>query len=152
MKLYDIQDAILNLVDDETGEVTNVEMFEQLQMEEDEKIENIALWIKSLDAEAKAIRDEEKSLAERRAVKEKKAQSLKDFLAKYLDGRKVETPRMKIGWRKSEKVVIENEEMIPEMYTKLVKSIDRTELKKALKEGIEIEGARIEHNNNIQIK
>ena len=64
MNIYEIEQAITDLVDPETGEITDFEALDALSMARDEKIENVALWTKNLNAEAKAIREEEKALAE----------------------------------------------------------------------------------------
>ena len=61
----------LTLLNTETGELLDYDAFEQLQMDREHKIENMVCWSKSLDAEAKAIRDEEKELAERRRTMER---------------------------------------------------------------------------------
>ena len=51
--LYEIEEQILNCVDLETGEIIDEEALANLSMERDTKVENIALWIKNLLAEAK---------------------------------------------------------------------------------------------------
>ena len=72
LSLYHIDQALEALIDPETGELLDYDAFEQLQMDREHKIENMVCWSKSLDAEAKAIRDEEKELAERRRTMERK--------------------------------------------------------------------------------
>ena len=42
MNLYEIENEILNCVDMETGEIVDIKKLESLQMERDQKIENIA--------------------------------------------------------------------------------------------------------------
>ena len=111
MKLYEINGELEKLIDSETGEIANIEAFEQLSMERETKLENIALWIKNLDSDATAIKAEEKALAARRQTMENRADGLKDYLALMMgDGEKLETPRVKLSWRKSESVKI----LIPE--------------------------------------
>ena len=111
MKLYEINGELEKLIDSETGEISNIEAFEQLSMERETKLENIALWIKNLESDATAIRAEEKALAERRRNMENRADGLRDYLAVMLgDGEKFETPRVKLSWRKSSAVTI----LIPE--------------------------------------
>ena len=68
LSLYHIDQALEALIDPETGELLDYDAFEQMQMDREHKIENMVCWSKSLDAEAKAIRDEEKELAERRCI------------------------------------------------------------------------------------
>ena len=85
MKLYEIDQAILDCIDAETGDIVNAEMLDKLTMERDAKIENIALWIKDLKAEAEALKAEKMAFAERQKVAENKAESLKNYLAYALD-------------------------------------------------------------------
>ena len=76
MTLYDINSQILDFmnnieIDEETGEIlTDMSLLDQLQVAHDEKIENIACYIKSVEAECDAIKKEEVNLAKRRKVKE----------------------------------------------------------------------------------
>ena len=48
MKLYEIDEAILNCIDTETGEIIDADQLDKLTMERDTKIENVACWIKDL--------------------------------------------------------------------------------------------------------
>ena len=80
MNIYQIDAAILELVDPETGEIENWEAFERLQMEREQKIENVACLYKNVMAEAAAIRQEELNLAKRRQSNEKTGERLKKYL------------------------------------------------------------------------
>ena len=110
MSIYEIEQSIMALVDPETGEITDFEALDNLTIARDEKIENIAMWIKNLTAEGKAIRDEEKSLAERRRTAENKAESLEKYLEQTLNGDKFSTAKVAISYRKSTAVNIADEE------------------------------------------
>ena len=88
MNIYEIDNAMFFLVDEETGEIKDYEAFEEMQMIPEEKIENTALWYKNLIAESKAIREEEKALAERRKSLENKAEQLKTYINRALQGNK----------------------------------------------------------------
>ena len=127
MKLYEIDSQITDLIDQaidpETGEI-NEEVYtelEKLQMERDRKIENIVLWIKDLNAEALAIKTEKNALAQRQAQAEKKAESLKKYLAYALKGEKFKTARCTVSYRKSEAVEIVDEEQAVTFLTGLPK-------------------------------
>ena len=52
MTIYEINNAILNCIDMETGEIIDTEQLDKLQMDRDTKFENVACWIKDLKAEA----------------------------------------------------------------------------------------------------
>ena len=86
MTLYEINSEIMSCIDMETGEVIDTEKLNELQLERDAKIENVALWIKELKAEAEAIKQEKLALADRQRVAENKAESLKNWIAYALNG------------------------------------------------------------------
>lgn len=165
MKLYEINNDILNLlenemvVDEETGEIIwDADNFDSLIQNRDEKWENCGLFIKNLNSEIDSIKVEEKNLKARRQSKEKKVQRLSDYLSysmKLTEDRKFETPRIILSLRKSKKVEIDDISKIPEEYikTKTEVSADKTLLKTAIdKEGKIIEGARVVENDNLTIK
>ncbi len=77
MTLYEIDKAITDLADPETGEITDFEALDNLQMARDQKIENIACYYKNLVSDAEAIKAEKEALAERQKVAENKAARLK---------------------------------------------------------------------------
>ena len=75
MNLYEIDNAILNCVDMETGEIIDMGKLNALQMERAQKIENIGCWIKNLLSDADALDKEKKNLAARQKAAENKAAS-----------------------------------------------------------------------------
>jgi phage host-nuclease inhibitor protein Gam len=161
MSLYHIDRAILELVDMDTGEIMDYEAFEQLQMERETKLENIALWIKNLTAEAKAIREEEKSLADRRKVCENKTDRLKQYLAEALDGEKFTTAKCAVTFRKTSSVEITDTQAAAEWledngYNDLVQyqmpKIGKPELAKILKAGTEIPGCELVNGMSMGVK
>ena len=166
MTLYEIDraiaEALVECVDIETGEIIlDLEAVEALQMEREAKIENIALYVKNLTAEAAAIREEEKSLAERRKAKEAKAERLKSYIADALGGSAFETARVKCSFRKSTAVnITDNVTLLWYLKSmsldKCVKHKDpevvKSEVAKLLKDGRDIPGAVLEERNNMTIK
>lgn len=158
--LFEINKAIMNAweacVDPETGEINEdiyAEM-EALQVERDEKIENIACWAKNLMSDAAQLKAEAKTMADRAASAEKKAESLKRYLAAVLNGTKFETTRCIIGWRKSTAVLIEPDADLPEEYvrTKVTTEPDKTAIKAALTSGKTVDGCTLETRNNMTLK
>ena len=111
------------------------------------------MWIKNLLAEAKMIKEEKDNLAYRQKVCENKAESLKDFLSRLLDGEKFKTSKVSISYRKSEKVDVLDIGKLDDDYLKFKDpEPDKTKIKKALKDGICLEGAQLVESQNIQIK
>lgn len=151
--LYEINEAILNCVDMETGEIIDGDRLNELQMAFDDKVENIALWIKDLLAEAEAVKAEKNNLAKRQQVCENKAKSLKEYLSKFLAGEKFKTSKVSISYRKSESVEVEDITKVDDNYLKFAEpTVDKTKIKKALKEGIQLDGVKLVESQNIQIK
>lgn len=161
LSLYEINEKILQYemqFDENTGEWLNEAELDELQMAREDKIENLCLYAKSLRAEASAIKDEEKNLADRRKAKENKADRIEDYVARNLNGQKFETPRVKVLWRKSESVEILHEDAIPERFLdiRVVRSPMKPEIKKELKKaeakGEEIPWARLNVKQNMNLK
>ncbi len=152
MNIYDINRAIENCITEE-GEVIDEQALTELLMAKEEKIENVACWIKNLTAEAEAIKAEKERLAERQKKAEEKAESLKKWLAFALEGEKFTTARVAISYRKSVSVQVD-ESLLDKKYMKekVTYTPDKTALKKALQAGENIEGAYLEEKQNIQIK
>jgi len=155
-KLYELNTAIENFefqIDEETGEILNVAELDELEIQRDEKLENVALYYKNIASDIEQFKAEENKLAERREQEEKKADVLKKFLSEQLNGEKFKTIRVEISFRKSERVDIIDSSNIPSEYM-VVKdpTPDKTKIKKAIKDGVDITGAEISSHSNIQIK
>ena len=109
-----------------------------------------SIFVAGLDAEIKRLLD-------LKQVHEKKISSADkqiDYLLKLFKIDKMKTEINELSYRKSEAVVLVDETLIPTEFKKekVSVSIDKTEIKKALKEGKEIPWAVIETRQNLQIK
>ena len=152
--LYDIRQELLDCAETETGEITDIARFDDLQIEYEEKIENIALWIKTLNADAEAYKNEKNAFAEREKKARSKAESLKQYLTDTLNGRRFTTLSVDINWRKSTSVEVD-ETKLPANWLREVPAsyvVDKVEIAKALKAGEAIEGATLVTKHNIQVK
>ena len=152
--LYDIQRGITDCVDEETGEVIDFERLSALTMELNEKIENIALWIKNLEADAEAFKREEEAFEERKKAAVNKAESLRRYLDTALNGQKFATERVSVSFRSSKAVQIAENTELPAEYikTKVEKLPDKKKIGDALKNGISVPGCALVTNRNMQIK
>lgn len=172
MKLYEINkelDEILSryaymdtdLVDTETGEVLEEEAanevmasLAQLQMAKEEKRENIACWIKSMDAEIKALKEEEKNLEKRRYMLTNRRENVFSFLQGELQGEKLVSPRVRVTFRRSVSVNPYDMDALPDEYKsiKTTVSADKKLIGDALKNGVEVPGAELVEKINMSIK
>lgn len=165
MTLYEIDSQIKGIIDrlydemDENGEVGEVDFsaLEELKEERQKKLENIALYIKNLDAEADAIKNEEDNLAKRRKRLARRAEGLKYLLIKSIteNGEKeFATARCSAKVRESDVTEIMDINLIPKEYLKekVEVSADKTAIKKAIKAGAEVSGARVVVNKTIRIE
>lgn len=159
MTLYEINEAIMGCVDTETGEIIDFDQLDALHMARDEKMENIALYIKSLEAEVAAIGAERDALLKRKTVKENKAKRLREYLSFNLDGQPFETPRVAIGFRKSMGVKITDERELMawlqqnhnECLIYKAPTVLKTGVAHLIKMGEAVPGAMIEQKNNMQL-
>lgn len=155
MNLYEINNEIQNLINPETGEVSDYDKLVEMNLALETKKENIALYIKNLTAEADAIKTEVDSLTEREKAKRTHIEKLTEYLSRFLEGQKFETARVKCCYRKSTVCEIDDESVLMIKYPLYAKpqppKIAKAEIKTALKNGIEIDGARLVDKLNLQI-
>ena len=154
MNLYEIDQGILSCLDAETGEVIDPDMLDALMMEREAKVESVALWIKNLESDVIALKAEKDAFAEREAKTKQKIESLKKWLVNALDGQKFSTAKCAVSFRKSTKLEVVDEYLIPNEFmvqTVTVKP-DANAIKALLKQGMEVDGCRLVENQNIQIK
>lgn len=169
MTLYNIDNKILEIiergfvVDEDTGEIIDSAeevnaRLEELEFDRAAKIENIALYIKNMESLVVSLKAEENALAQRRKEKEKRIDSLKKYLTNSMvtaGENGIETSKVCISFRKSESVVVDADKLdkafIKETVTVEHKP-DKIAIKKAIKEGLNVEGAYIETKQNLQIK
>ena len=160
MTLWEVDKRISDIlengmhIDDETGEVFLPEDLDSLNIERDEKIEGIALYVKNLKAEAEAIHTEIDRLKDREESKKKKAERLIQYLSSVLCGQKFETAKTSLSFRKSSVVQINDELLVPEefMKVKTEKKPDKTAIANRIKVGGFVPGCELVVKNNLQIK
>lgn len=160
MTIYEIDQAIQyivdNAIDAETGEILDEDLtakLDELKMAREQKCENIACWIKDLTADAKAIREEEKALADRRRTIESKTERLKAYLRYALGGDKLSSSRCSVSYRKSQQVDVMLLEIVPEEYLRFKDpEPDKAKIKDALKAGENVPGCALVENVSMIIK
>ena len=163
MKLFDIDERLAacvkldesRVVDTESGEIIDLEAIAALEMERDKKIENLGCWYKNLLAEAEVLKAQKNAFAEREKAKKAKAESLKGFLGRYLNGKKFETAKVAMSFRKSEAVEFDAKCIgdVPEEFLKFKDpELDKVAVKKAIKAGETVPGCELVARQNLQIK
>lgn len=158
MKLYELNIRWKNLhellenkeVDKDTLQASLNEIGEQIE----EKYENIAKVIKSLELEAKAIKEEKIRLDKREKMLERNARNLKEYLASSLQLRgisKVNTKLFTFYFRKNKKLHVD-EDLLEDKYIKTLKAIDTDSIRVDLQEGKEVKGAKLEEHESLVVK
>lgn len=164
MKLYEIPQEIENLVNEETGEITDPVLFTQLNENMEQKLSYLALMNKNRESDVKALDDEIKVLTERKKVLENKVSNTKAFLSSFMleNGiKKIETPRVVISFRKSTSVAVDDavallndfkEKGLTDLYTiKVTESLNKKAINTWLKDNMS-NYCHLEEKQNIQIR
>jgi hypothetical protein len=160
MNLYEItQEAQYLAALLETEELTPELEQELLINQEQLQIKgiNYAKVISNYQSESDAIDAEIKRLKTMKESRDKKVTWLTESLKKAMlvSGiEKIESPLFKISLRRSEAVEVEIPEALPVDWQvkKITITADKVAIKKAIKEGYSITGARLVENFNLQIK
>lgn len=158
MRLYEYDAVLAECWDPETGEILDQERMDALDLERDEKIDNICSYIKDLTTDAAAVKEEKQKLAARQASLEKKAESLKRYLAACLTpGEKFKSARNQTSWRKSEQLIVDDVNLMiltgqNDLLTFAQPTVNKTAAKDALKAGRIVPGVHLEEVQNLQIK
>ena len=173
MKLYELSINLQNLWDSANELLQSEELTQEqkdsilLNLEKDlkategdhlQKCLDVACLIKSLEAEAEALKNEQDKINNRRKRAEGNAQWLRTYLSTNMEsGSVAKDARAQISWRKSQKVEIAvKPEALPEQYQRKTVFVEanKTQIKEGLLAGdISLQGlATIQENYNLQIK
>lgn len=121
---------------------------ESIEGDIEAKAQNIGFVNANMTARIEAIDHEVKRLQAMKKVEQNKQNALKDYLRHNMQQcniNKIECDLFNITLRKPVDVcVIDDAEKVPQDYWKVVKSVDKALVKKALKDGHSVDGARLE--------
>lgn len=135
-----------------------------IEAEFDEKAENIAVYIKQLSAEIKAVKAEEDALKRRRQAFEKSVERLKSYLLASMNavGRvKIDMPRARLSIRRNaESLVVDDapgfirwaRENADELLKYADPEIKKTDAKKLLQAGQALPFLRLTRTESLTIK
>lgn len=167
LTFYEIDKQIFDLVDQESGEITNEEQFNALQLTKEQKIVNLGKFINFSVGELNQMEEAIKKVQEMARVKQNKIENIKKFLKNYMEQQgltKIEHPMGSVSIRKNPPSLRIDEKTLNtiEGKAKEIESVLREEKakiaqeKKRIKEdllaGAEIEGATLEYNTSLTIK
>lgn len=151
--LYEINAAILDCVDLETGEIIDIERLNELQMEREQKIENVALWYKNLLSDAAQYAAEEAAFKKKKQQAQAQAERAKAYLLDALQGEKYKSARVNITFRNSSRVIVDDVLNLPPRFVRFADpEPNKTAIADAIKNGEKINGAHIESNLSMIIK
>lgn len=159
MRLFEIHEAIEALlnasVDRETGEVCEEALaeLEALEHARDAKALAVAAYLLGQEAEAEAIEATAKRLAQRAAVHRRHAERLRRYLADHLEpGQTLADDRVAISWRRSQAVVVDDADAVPDDYCAIERRPRRSLIGAALKAGEDLPGAHLEARTHLVVR
>ena len=160
MKLYEIAPALRFALDDievdpETGEILNADALHAVEAQAAEKVEATALYLRELDAEAKAAKEEADRMLARVKSMQKRSDYLKAMLLDALHATgKVKTGRVTVSIRTPPAVEIEEGANLPEAYTTVKTTVNpnKVAIKQALLDGVEVPGCSLEARESVSIR
>ena len=162
MTFREIDEQITSLIDPETGEILDVEAFQNLHMERQAKAENMALWVLDLEDEVTAICGEIKRLTARKMRANALIKRLRTYLPIVLDGERMKSPRVTVSYRQTTSVDLTDEEAVikwvqtnnldDECLHYEEPTVVKTAIRKLTEEGKKIPGAAVVTNTSTIIK
>ena len=159
MKLYELNQQYKQLQEmaDDLDPMTLKDTLESIKESIEDKAENTAKLIRSWEAEANAIKEEEKRLANRRKALENNAKSSKEYLFEQLriaGIEKVKRPTITVSISNNpHSVEILDSTLIPSDYIiQKDPDIDKKGLIQALKDGADIPGVALCQRQGLRIR
>jgi hypothetical protein len=159
VKLYVLTQSytqLLELADSMDPEVFQ-DTLQSIEEEIEDKAENTAKLIRCLDADAKAIKDEEQRLSDRRKSIENKVAGIKEYLQSQMEFAgidKVKRPTVTVSIQTNPpSVLIKDESLIPIQYmVPVAPRIDKKAILQMLKDDEEVPGCEIQQLRSVRIK
>ena len=161
LKLYEIDynlECLLNEInfhaEHNEGEIPEEldSYLDEMLLEKEVKVLDISRYIKSLKAEAEAIKGEVDKLTKRKQTLSNFAYRLKQYLLMHLhSGEKYSDSNTKLSWRKSESVNVIDLDLIPDGFCDLIKKPQLSVIKKHIKSGEQIGGVSLVEKHNLII-
>lgn len=154
-------EELINEIDLETGEYLNnendiQEYIVNLRLSKEDKLNNIQDLKIEFEAKIEAVKSKIEYLNNRKKSFERNINNLTNLQLMLLNNQKLETNEYSFGFRKSESVSINDIlfDIKDERFNRTTIKVepDKTAIKKALKDGISVDGVSIETKMNLQVK
>lgn len=144
------------LADLELDDKTVADTLEAMAGDLEVKAQSVAHMVRAFEADAAAVAQWAKDAAARAKAIEARAERLRDYLAHCLEAagiEKVEGPGVRISWRKSSAVVIDDEAQIPlSLIVWPAPRPDKAAIAAEIKAGRDVPGAHVESRRALQVK
>lgn len=160
--LHEIERTIAQVIetgygyDEETGEVLfDSSELDDLKLARRDKIVACGAYVKSRRAFIEAMRAEERAMRARREVAERALERLETYVLSHLDdGETVEGVEAEVGTRRSTRVVIDDEDAIPDGYmrTTVTTAPNKAEIRASLRRGEKVPGCHMETTRNLSVR
>lgn len=160
MRLYDIDvnlRALWTKIAEQEGEITeeDMQMLNELEIAKNDKLEGYGVIIREMKSEIDECDAEMKRIKEIADRKKNAMERLKKALQEFMIGNdidKFESVKVKLSFRKSQSLEIEEDAIIPEVLMRIKKEPDKTAIKEFIVNGGELQGVYLLDKKNIQIK
>lgn len=157
-KLYELTgqyNQLWNMIDEDIDITVLEEKINSIEEELDQKVDNLAKLIKSLQGDVESYKLEETRLKNRRIALENKVEGIK----KYIESQLVASGKEKIKGiftvgiqNNPSSVELVNEDAIPEVYISYEKHISKQDILIDLKAGKEVAGAIMKQTKSLRIR
>lgn len=159
MKLYELSHEFATALEkydpdqDELGLLSDV--IDGIAQEIEAKSKNIVHLIANWEADVTALDNEIERLQNIKRQKAERTKWLRNYLAANLEHAgidKLDLGTHKLSFRKSERVEIDDEKVVPGEYKRIKVEINKALIKKMHKQGVGVNGTRIVEYKNLQIR
>ena len=157
MNLYELSQNYLAVQDMDLEPETLKDTLDSIEEAIEVKAENIAKWIRNLEADKKAFEEEEKRFKEKKQAADNRIKSLKLYLEDNM--RLIGKTKFKAGvfnfsiQNNPPSVEVFDEALLPERFLiEQPPKIDRAGIKELLKAGEEVPGAELKQTEGLRIR
>lgn len=157
MNLYELSQNYLAVQDMDLEPETLKDTLDSIEEAIEVKAENIAKWIRNLEADKKAFEEEEKRFKEKKQAADNRIKSLKLYLEDNM--RLTGKTKFKAGFfsfaiqNNPPSVEVFDEALIPKQFLiEQPPKIDRAGIKALLKAGEEVPGAELKQTEGVRIR